>query len=160
MNLPASALMFFCPFTAAIILIYQEENLDGIRSLFYSVFNHKKIKKIWYIPTIFLMPVILLLSYWIMLLKGLSLPQSHTSWMMVPILFIVFFFAALCEEIGWMGYLVKPMLKQWSALTTGIILGSVWSIWHIIPYIQAGHGLTCLWGSKTLANYRYANKQT
>lgn len=60
---------------------------------------------------------------------------------MIPVLFIEYFIAAVGEEIGWSGYLIEPMLKQYSALKTGTILGSVWAIWHVVPYIQTHHSL-------------------
>ena len=47
---------------------------------------------------------------------------------------------AVGEEAGWMGYVVDPMQDRWSALTTGIVLGAVWGVFHAIPDIQANHG--------------------
>jgi hypothetical protein len=51
--------------------------------------------------------------------------------------FLVFFIPAACEEVGWMGYAVDPMQDRWSALKTSLILGSVWAIWHVIPWLEA-----------------------
>jgi len=56
---------------------------------------------------------------------------------MIPIFFVVFFIPAVCEEVGWTGYATDPMQERWSALTTSLILGSVWAIWHVIPELQA-----------------------
>lgn len=36
-----------------------------------------------------------------------------------------------------MGYAADPMQARWSALTTSILLGAVWAIWHVVPDIQA-----------------------
>jgi membrane protease YdiL (CAAX protease family) len=49
----------------------------------------------------------------------------------------VFFIAAIVEEVGWTGYMYESMLKRWSALKTGILIGAIWGIWHVIPLIQA-----------------------
>lgn len=142
MNLPVSALMFICPLIAALILVYREDRIGGISRLLKRVFDLKRIKqKIWYIPILFLMPIIMLLSYWVMRLMGRPLPEPHIPFLTIPILFIEFFIAAVGEEVGWSGYLVEPMLSRWSALKTSIILGSVWAIWHMVPYIQTHHGL-------------------
>ena len=63
-NLPVSALMFVCPLIAAVILVYREEKLGGIRRLLKRVFDYKRIKqKLWYVPIIFLMPSILSLIH-------------------------------------------------------------------------------------------------
>ncbi|MBE0448262.1 MAG: hypothetical protein IBX64_09230 [Actinobacteria bacterium] len=125
MTLPVSSLMFVCPLIAASILVYREEKFGGIKRLLKRVFDYKRIKqKIWYVPIIFLMPLIYLLSYGVMRLMGLPLPEPHIPSLTIPLLFVVFFIAAVGEELGWMGYAVDPMQDRWSALTTSIILGS------------------------------------
>lgn len=141
-NLPVSSLMAFCPLIAALILVYREDKLVGIRRLLKRVFDYKRIQqKLWYVPIILLMPIILLLSYGAMRLMGLPLPEPHIPFMTIPILFVVFFLAAVGEEAGWMGYAVDPMQDRWSALKTSLHLGSAWALWHVVPYIQAHHTL-------------------
>jgi len=133
-----SALQFVCPLIAASILVYREEKLGGVKRLLKRVFDGKRIKhKIWYVPIIFLMPLIMVLSYGVMLLLGRPLPEPYIPVLLIPILFVVFFLPAACEEVGWTGYLTDPMQERWSALTTGLILGAVWAIWHVIPELQA-----------------------
>jgi uncharacterized protein len=62
----------FCPLIAASILVYREAGSGGVRRLLSRVFDHRRIrKKIWYVPIIFLMPLIYLLIYWVMHLMGL-----------------------------------------------------------------------------------------
>lgn len=138
MNLPISALMFVCPLVTALILVYRENKLDGIYRLFKIVYHHEKLKKkIWYVPSILLMPFIMLLSYTVMLLLSLPIPKLYIPLLQVPIFFILFFISATCEETGWMGYVFEPMQDRWDALKSSIILGTVWAIWHVIPFIQA-----------------------
>ncbi len=137
-NLPVSALMGVCPLIAALILVYREEKPGGISRFLKRVFDLKRIRqKIWYVPIIFLNPLIFLLSYWVMRLMGLPLPEPHIPFLVIPILFVVYFIEATGEEGGWMGYVVDPMQARWSALITSIILGSVWAIWHVVPLIEA-----------------------
>ena len=46
LNLPISALMFVCPITAALILVYREDKLGGIRGLLKKILiKRKPIKK-------------------------------------------------------------------------------------------------------------------
>jgi membrane protease YdiL (CAAX protease family) len=86
-------------------------------------FDYKIVKsKILYMPIFFLLPVIYLFSYVIMRLIGKPLPEPHIQFLMTPILFIGFFIAAACEELGWMGYAVDPMQDRWSALKTKQVL--------------------------------------
>ena len=94
------------------------------------VFDQRRIrKKIWYVPIIFLMPLLYLLTYWAMRLMGLQVPGRTASFLLIPLLFALFFILGIGEEVGWMGYAVDPLQYRWSALTTSIILGLVTAIW-------------------------------
>lgn len=137
-KLPISALMTFCPLIAAAILVYQERKFQGVWELLKLSFDFKKIKEIkWYLPIVFLMPVIALLSYGYLKLSGTMLPESETFLLYVFIFFFVFFIGAIGEEIGWSGYVTDPLQNRFGALKASIILGIVWAIWHIIPWSQA-----------------------
>jgi membrane protease YdiL (CAAX protease family) len=54
----------------------------------------------------------------------------------VAVSFVVFFFAALGEEVGWQGYAIDRLQDRWNALTASVILGTVWAVWHVVPLIQ------------------------
>jgi uncharacterized protein len=136
-NLPVSALQFVCPIIAACILVAREEEPGGVKRLLKRAFDVKNIQhKIWYAPIILLMPLTMLLSYGIMRLLGRPLPQPDIPWLMIPLFFVVFFLSALGEEIGWTGYITDPLQARWGAFTTSIILGVVWAIFHVIPWLQ------------------------
>jgi uncharacterized protein len=143
-GLPVSALMAFCPLMAAAILAYGEEGPGSPERLLKRAFDYERTeRKVWYAPAILLMPAVVLLSYWVMRLIGSPLPEEpHIPLPAIPILLIAFLAVAASEELGWMGYAADPMQDRWSALTTGIVLGSVWSIWHAVPYVQAHRTLT------------------
>ena len=79
---------------------------------------------------ILLMPIALLLTYWVMRLTGVASPEPSTALAEVPILVVAYFIAAVGEEAGWTGYAVGPMQGRWSALGTGLIIGSIWGVWH------------------------------
>jgi len=52
-----AALMFVCPATAALMLVYGESNSAGMIALLKRSFDYKRITaKIWYAPIILLMP--------------------------------------------------------------------------------------------------------
>jgi len=137
-KLPISALMTFCPLIAAAILVYKERKFQGVRELLKLSFDFKKIKdKKWYIPIVFLMPAIALLSYGCLKLTGAMLPEPETPLLYVFIFFFVFFIGAIGEEIGWSGYVTDPLQNRYGALKASFILGFVWAIWHIIPWSQA-----------------------
>jgi hypothetical protein len=145
-NLPISSLMAVCPLIAALILTYRENKFSGMKNLLKRVFDFKRTRrKIWYLPVIFLMPLIMILSYGVMSLTGPALPKIEISFQIIligAILFLVFFISAIGEEVGWSGYTIDPMQDQWGALQASIILGAVWALWHVVPYIEANNAAT------------------
>jgi membrane protease YdiL (CAAX protease family) len=155
-NLPASALMFINPFVAAMILSYRWSGWNGVRELFKKTFDYQKISnRVWYLPTLLLMPVIMTLSYAIMRLAGLPLPEPVIPWAMVPVFFLIFLISAISEELGWMGLAVEPVQKRWGVLGAGLILGTVWAVWHTIPFLQTGNTANWIvWHSLTTVALR------
>ena len=128
----------FTPVAAASLLVYGEEGLAGVGRLLKRIFDFRRIRhKVWYVPIVFLMPIVYLLSYGGVRLLGISLPvQPHVPFLLIPVLFVVFFVGAAGEELGYMGYAIDPMQERWGALTAGIIMGSVWAAWHVPALIQ------------------------
>ena len=128
------------PLIAALSLSYRENGLAGTKKLLRRVFDQERIEpKIWYLPTIFLLPFIFLLTYEVTRLTGQPLPdKQYIPLLMIPLLFVLFFVLAVCEEVGWTGYVTDPMQERRNALTTSIILGSVGAIWHFVPLIEMG----------------------
>jgi membrane protease YdiL (CAAX protease family) len=137
-KLPISALMAFCPLIAAAILVYKRRKIKSVKELLKLSFDFKKIKdKKWYIPVIFLMPVVAVLSYGYIKMTGAILPESSISLLSGFIFFFVFFIGAIGEEVGWSGYIIDPLQNRYGAFKASMIVGFVWAIWHIIPYYQA-----------------------
>ncbi|GGO81557.1 hypothetical protein GCM10012289_70810 [Nonomuraea cavernae] len=147
MNLPVSSLMFLCPLVAALILTYREKGRSGVWELLRRTFDARRVKRgRWYVPLVFLMPVVLLLEYGLMVWAGRPLPSPEIAFAAIPVLFVVFFVAAAGEELGWMGYAAERELSRWSAWKASIAMGSIWAVWHVIPFFQTGHGATwVLW---------------
>jgi membrane protease YdiL (CAAX protease family) len=136
-NLPVGALVLVCPMIAALILVYMENRSNGVKQLLKRAFDFKRIKrKIWYVPIFFMMPGIIVLEYGLMKLMGISVPNFQFPVLMLPVFFVLFFIGAIGEEIGWTGYATDPLQDRWNALEAGLILGTVWAIWHMTPYIQ------------------------
>jgi hypothetical protein len=79
-----------------------EDGLAGTKRLLRRVFDQERIgPKRWYVPTIFLLPVIFLLTYDITRLTRLPLPdKQYIPLLMIPPLLVLFFVLAVCEEVG------------------------------------------------------------
>ncbi len=128
----------FMPLTAAAILVYKEEGFDGVKMLLKRIFDYKRIRqKIWYLPLIFLAPLIYMLLIAVMRLVGNNaLADNHI--LMLPILFVIIFALAVGEETGWMGYAIDPMQDRWGALLASIILAIPWWLGHFPSIIHIG----------------------
>ena len=143
MQLPISALMAVCPLLAAVILVYKKQKMQGVKDLLKQTFDFKKITDIrWYVPIIFLMPILAFISFCYKN-EAVIPSKTHLSILTTFLFFIAFFIGAIGEEMGWSGYIIHPMQNRFGALKASIILGSIWAIWHIISYNQAGQ--TPIW---------------
>lgn len=141
-GLPVSALMFVCPVIAAGILTYREGGRSELVRLFRRAVDYARApRKGWYVFAIVATPTIALLSSGVAWLMGL--PHSSglsTPLVAVPVAFLAFLLAAAFEELGWTGYVTDPLRHRWGALGAGIILGTFWGAWHLLPLTQAHHG--------------------
>ncbi|MFL7891532.1 MAG: CPBP family intramembrane glutamic endopeptidase [Anaerolineales bacterium] len=138
-DLPISSLMIVSPITAALILVFRQDGSAGVKQLLQKAFDKNGIKKkIWYLPILLLMPAIMILTNEIMVsIQGPDLNHQYSPIMML-VTCSVFFIAAIFEEVGWQGYAFEPMQARWNALTASLILGTIWAIWHLVPFIQMG----------------------
>ncbi len=153
-NLPVTDVVAtFTPMVAASILVYREEKLSGVKNLLKRTFDYKRItKKVWYVPIIFLIPFIYVLTYVIMRFIGLPVPTVWSPPLMTPLLFIALFFAAAGEELGYTGYVTDPMQARYTALTASLIIGLIHAVWHFPSEISIGQTLGLfIWGGVMLA---------
>jgi len=67
---------------------------------------------------------------------------THTNdprqWYLIfPAFLQVLFFSVLGEEIGWRGFALPQMQKMIGALPASMVLGIIWSLWHLPLFWQA-----------------------
>ncbi len=154
-GLPVSALAASVPLIAAAMLVYRENGTASVADLLKRAFDFKRISaKVWYAPIILLMPGVMVVSYGLMRLLGLPLPTPQFSVLASLVLFVAFFFSTVGEEVGWTGYATDPMQARWSALQTGMLLGVIWAVWHLVPLVQADRSPVWIawWGLSTVAS--------
>ncbi len=154
--LPVSALEVLCMVGAASILVYRENGLTSVVELLKRSFDFQRVRaKIWYVPTLLLMPCIMVLSYTTMRLMGVPIPAPQFSWAKTFTLFVIFFIAALCEELGWSGYAIEPLQERFGALQGALLLGGVWAAVHFIPLLEVQRSLDFIaWWSLATVAYR------
>ena len=154
--LPISALIFLCPAMAAAILIFRKNQFAGVKEWLQGAFDFKRVTaKIWYVPTILLMPGIMAMSYGAIRLMGIPLPAPQVSVGRILALFVAFFISALCEELGWSGYALDPLQERFGTIGGAFLLGVVWAIWHYVPLLQVHRSLEFIaWWSLGTVAYR------
>lgn len=141
-GLPLSALGAFTPALSALILIYKNDRRSGVTQLLRRSFDLQRVRnKSWYLAFIFINPVIALLAYGVMRVRGVSLPGFPALTLAVFPLFAVFFIAALGEEIGWTGFATDPLQHRWGTFPAGILLGVIWALFHFIPLLQVDRSI-------------------
>src|SRR5688572_24198926 len=128
----------FMPLTAAAILVYREEGSGGVKLLLKRIVDYKRIThKIWWVPLIFLAPLIYVLLVTVMRLTGKSTVADNNILLMAA-LFPVFFALAAGEESGLMGYAIDPMQNRWGAVWASILLAIPWWLGHFPSIIHIG----------------------
>jgi uncharacterized protein len=140
----------FTPLIAACILTFKEEGPGGANKLLKRIFDYSRIRrKKWYVPVVLLPFLIFIVIYFALKFMKFQLPAGwNINYVSIPFLFIFFFLGAVGEEVGYMGYAVDPLQKKWGALTTSIVIGLPWAVWHYPSIIKQGHHVTwILWGT-------------
>ena len=92
---------------------------------------------------LFLIPVLFALSLWFVIIIHGALPQEEGILrelkLSIPTFIFLFFFAGpLQEEIGWRGYMLDHLQLKYDALSSSIILGGIWGVWHFPLFYIAG----------------------
>ncbi len=135
-GLSVSALMAVCPMLAALILVHRERGASGVTELLRRSFDFRRIRaKRWYAPVLLLMAGVNVAVYGLMRWMDLPLPAPQLGGLATPLMFLAFFVGALGEELGWSGYVTDPLQQRWNALQTGLLLGLVGVLWHLLPLL-------------------------
>jgi len=119
-------------------VVFVSQGIHGITTLFRQL-KYWKYPLGWYLTAILIFPATILVT-----LLALSLYSENFAPVLV---FSVMAFAGLLsslwEEIGWTGFATPMMLKRFSPLEVGLLLGFLHAMWHLAAnYYGAGafHG--------------------
>jgi membrane protease YdiL (CAAX protease family) len=130
----------FGPTVAAFIMTGIRGGVTELKALVKRGWNIN-FKKIWLIPTLGLIPSISFISLVIVILVEGNWVLSYSTplVMFIPLIFIIFFMGGpLGEEYGWRGYSLDRLQSKWNALTSSIILGLIWGLWHLPLHFITG----------------------
>jgi membrane protease YdiL (CAAX protease family) len=124
----------FGPTIAAFILTYVNEGRNGTKDLLKRGLDFR-FKKIWLIPIFLLMPAIVGFSLLLAVFSGESSPKIAVlsqPWVIIPAFFYILFLGGpVEEEFGWRGYALDRLQINYNALSSSVILGVMWGLWHL-----------------------------
>lgn len=142
------------PTLAALLVAGIYPGAGGIRSITRQV-------KIWRVPFIWyaialIMPIVLLLLAEAFSAVWRGAAPSH--WVTLPVfsgpggLYFVMFGSLIAEEPGWRGFAQPRLQMRYGALTASILIGLLWSTWHLWYVITPG-GFANVTGTDAVATY-------
>lgn len=136
-GLPIAAGMFVCPAMAALILAYRERGTSGVVALLTRVLDGAQIPLRWYLFILLLMPAVAVASFMFLRWTGAAVPVPQLVLLPALGLILAFLIGAVGEELGWTGYALDRLQLRWGALSSALLLGGIWAIWHWIALVQA-----------------------
>ena len=138
--LPVSALMTFIPMIAALVLILRDRGMKGAGELLARSLDFGRIKGVgWLLAALIVMPCVFALQYGVLWLSGTALPEAQFFPVgEVSAYLLMFFIGAIGEELGWQGYAFGPLADRYGALESCLVLGVVWALWHVVPFVEMG----------------------
>ena len=144
------------PMVTGIAFTYLTRDKAGRRDYWKRVIDFKRIPARWYLVIFLFVPALNSLAALLDVMTG----GSGATWGEAALNFISdpssiilsILFASLIpfiEELGWRGYVLDRLQENRSALASSLILGVVWSVWHLPTFFirgsyQAGLGVGTL----------------
>jgi membrane protease YdiL (CAAX protease family) len=131
---PAVFLGAFGPMVAAVVVTAQEGGRAGLRSLLSRIVRWR-VAPFWY-GVALLGPIALqLLAMIPHVILGGQPPDLLAMLGMLPTVLVTFVYmfiqVGIGEEIGWRGYALPKLQSGYSALLASLILGVIWTLWHL-----------------------------
>ena len=65
-----------------------------------------------------------------------QLMPKPTPYWNIPFFLVTYGISGFCEEIGWTAIVTDKLLALFNVVITGVIVGIIWAIWHVIPFMQ------------------------
>ena len=134
------------PLVAAFLLTYLSTRKVGVIKLLKRGVDFR-FNKIWWLPTLFLMPAITGGALLLAILSVESIPEL--TWLSNPLtlvvgsssfIYLLFLGGPLQEEFGWRGYALPRLQARFNALVSSLIVGLMWGLWHL-PYFFIGEAI-------------------
>jgi membrane protease YdiL (CAAX protease family) len=139
---PAIAGMLLGPLIAGLLMTWLVDGRPGLHALRLRLIRGR-VGLRWYAAALLLAPLTIGGTLLVMsLFSSDFLPRIISEPDKLPLLLMgvmTGLTVGLCEELGWTGFAVPRMRLRWGVLGTGLILGVIWSVWHLLQgYYASG----------------------
>jgi uncharacterized protein len=130
------------PTIVAVIFSYFALNANGRKDYWKRIADYKRIPIKWYLIIFFLIPGVsisanFLSGYWHVYSFNNKLPSFLLGIVVIPLVPII-------EELGWRGYVLDRLQEKYNALTSSLILGTLWGFWHLPAFLLPGGALSII----------------
>lgn len=133
------------PAMAEVILIFGQGSAAQKRDYWRRIFDVRRISLGWCAVIFLMFPALNALATLLSVLTGGTWPAFETATRLlanplsiVPYALFLFVFGPLPEELGWSGYALDGLQARWSALTSSLIVGVAWAVWHLPLFFMEG----------------------
>jgi uncharacterized protein len=137
---PESALPVFFPLllgppVAGLLLTAVTEGRTGLRALGGRLL-HWRVPARWYLAALLPAPVIL--GGVLLVLSAFDGAAYRPGFLWIGLAFGLS--AGLLEEVGWTGVATPALRRRHGVWGTGVLLGLVWGVWHLLPTLLVHDG--------------------
>ncbi len=142
-TLPGTIIFYmatYSPALVSLVLIYLLHGGGGVRAFGRRLLRWD-VPLRWYTAIVIVIPLLFLAGKAASVALGRSSPSPPASdWFVLPFLSL----SALItdpgpmEEIGWRGFALPLLQARCSALTSSVVLGVLWALWHMPVFIIFG----------------------
>jgi membrane protease YdiL (CAAX protease family) len=145
------------PLIAAFTVTGLTEGKAGVKALWRRFWNRNLTVR-WLLVAVLIIPAV---SLGANLLARLLDRQAYPLfvaydplWTILTVFLSAFIGSGMAEEFGWRGYVLPRLQSRWNALTSSLVLGVIWALWHAGQWFIPGSNLygrnAWLWGSGML----------
>lgn len=130
------------PLVAALVLTHFFEKPPAQKDFWSRIFDPRRMSWRWTLAALLIHPMILLIVTIVDIALGGTLQLKTASLTslgsILNLVFFVFVFGPLPEEMGWRGVGYDRLQRETNALTASLILGVAWAAWHIPLFLIEG----------------------
>jgi membrane protease YdiL (CAAX protease family) len=136
---PMVALMIgsWLPNAVGLLVVGVADGRAGLRELFSKVVLWRVDLK-WYAVALSAPIAMTFVAIGLYTVLGYAAPDAPPASQLLPIALGAVFTGAMGEELGWRGTALPRLQARWNALTSNLILGVLWGLYHIPAFLLSG----------------------